>query len=247
MSAPIPAGTKGGHTAPNGTPPECARCGARHMAVCGALETHEFPDLAAITRHRAIKSGDVVFEEGDHARHVFTLSAGVLKLYKLLPNGRRLITGFLYPGDFLGLAGNNAYVYGAQAITDGHLCQFEAGAFRALMARHPALKDNLLAKANDELRHAQDQMLLLGRKTPTARLASFLLRLAAANARYDRPTDVVTLPMTREDIADFLGLTIETVSRTFTKLKTDGVIALPNRARVEIKDITELSMMAEDY
>src|SRR5690606_38135761 len=115
-------------------------------------------------------------------------------------------------------------------------CQFESTAFRELMARYPALKDNLLAKANDELRYAQDQMLLLGRKTPTARLASFLLRLAASNVRYDQPANVVTLPMTREDIADYLGLTIETVSRTFTKLKTDGLIELPSRTRIEIND-----------
>jgi len=217
------------------------------LAVCGALEQHEFPELAAITRHRAIKSGEVIFEEGDRVRHVFNVSAGVLKLYKLLPNGRRQITAFLYPGDFLGLAAKTSHAYGAEAITDSHLCQFESTAFRELMARYPALKDNLLAKANDELRYAQDQMLLLGRKTPTARLASFLLRLAASNVRYDQPANVVTLPMTREDIADYLGLTIETVSRTFTKLKTDGLIELPSRTRIEIKDKVALAEIAEDY
>lgn len=228
-------------------PKECIQCDARRLAICGVMQEQEFPDLAAITRHRSVKAGDVIFEEGDAARHLFNLSSGALRIYKLLPNGRRQITGFLFPGDFLGLAGERDYAYGAEAITDSELCQFETTAFRALMERHAALKDDLLARANSELQVAQEQMLLLGRKTPTARLASFLLRLAADNKRRNRPKALLELPMTREDIADYLGLTIETVSRTFTKLKTDGVIALPSRQRVDIRRFDSLQDMADDY
>jgi CRP/FNR family transcriptional regulator len=101
--------------------------------------------------------------------------------------------------------------------------------------------------ANDELIVAQEQMLLLGRKTPSEKLASFLVRLSRNNQKWQRPASPIHLSMTREDISDYLGLTIETVSRTFTKLKNQGIIALPERNHVTLVDMEKLEVLAETY
>ncbi len=173
---------------------------------------------------RRLNAGETLFYEGDPAQHVFTITEGTLKLYKLLSDGRRQITGFLLPGDFLGLASSASYVSSAEAVTPLTICRFPRRQFMQLLEELPQLEKELLARASSELAEAQDRMLLLGRKTARERLASFLLRLA--DRRRPCAPETIALSMSRADIADYLGLTIETVSRTFTSLKTDGIIGL---------------------
>lgn len=229
-----------------GTLDYCVQCPVRHRAICSVLEDRELAALAAITRHRAVSPGSTIFEEGDPADHLFNVSAGTVRIYKMLPDGRRQITGFLFPGDFLGLAGRENYAYGAEAVTAAQLCRFGKKDFQDLTARYPQLCARLFDRANDDLSTAQEQMLLLGRKSPQEKLASFLLRIWHTAKRWDRPGTTITLDMNREDIADYLGLTVETISRTFTRLKTRGIIALPSRNRVEIRDPDALADMAEE-
>jgi CRP/FNR family transcriptional regulator len=217
------------------------------MAVCSALGIPELAELEAITIHKNYSAGNGLFEEGDPAKYLYNVSSGTIRLYKILPNGRRQITGFLFQGDFLGLASNDTYSYGAEAVDDVSVCQFKAGSLRDLMEGHPELRARLLEMANDELIVAQEQMLLLGRKTPLEKLASFLVRLSRNNEKWLRPASPVMLSMTREDISDYLGLTIETVSRSFTKLKNQGIIALPERNRIDLVDLEQLEELAETY
>ncbi len=185
-------------------------------------------------------AGETVFAEGDDADSVYEVVSGMVRLYKLLPDGRRLITGFLSAGHLMGLAPEGVCVYTAEALTEVTLCRYKRTAFERLIDEVPGFAKRLLAATSHELRAAQDQMLLLGRKAASEKLASFLIMLA----EQQEDEDEIDVPMTRSDIADYLGLTIETVSRTLTKLRQDGLIALPNPTRIEILDREQLEDLA---
>jgi CRP/FNR family transcriptional regulator len=220
----------------------CEDCEVRGIAVCGALSADELPRLAAIAARRQVEAGQTLFEEGEPAEDVFTLTSGMVKLYKLMSDGRRQITGFLIPGDFLGLAFGRTYVYGAEAVVDSTLCRFRRPAFLALLEDFPSLEKSLLGRTSTELAAAQEQILLLGRKTARERVATFLLGLSRRQQVGNRGS--LRLPMSRVDIADFVGLTIETVSRTLSLLRRDGVIELPDTHRVTIASLSRLQQLA---
>lgn len=212
----------------------CSHCDIREISVCGVLEPAELERLRAILSTQHYEPGQIVIREGDAADSLFNVVSGTVRLYKLLPDGRRQITGFLLPGDFLGIALNDLYAYTAEAVDMVHLCRFPRRRLEALMAEMPTLEHSLLGRAAGEIVLAQDQMLLLGRKTARERVASFLLMMAEREGRAGRRTDHIDLAMTRSDIADFLGLTTETVSRTLSQLKQDGLIGIVGRARIEL-------------
>ena len=198
--------------------------------------------LAAISSLQRKAPGEILFGEGDELTSVYEIVRGMLRLVKLLPDGRRQITGFLSAGHLLGLAPEGVSVYTAEAVTEVTLCRYGRAAFERLIDEVPGFAKRLLAATSHELRVAQEQMLLLGRKTATEKVASFLLLIANEQAGND--VQEMDLPMTRCDIADYLGLTIETVSRTLTKLKQDGLIALPSPTRIEFRDRDQLKELA---
>lgn len=226
--------------APQPAPHACTRCDVRRQSVCSVLQERELEAFASIVHNKRIAAGETIVAEGDEAGHFYNIVSGAARLVKLLPNGRRQIIGFLYPGDFLGLGTRDTYHYSAEALAETTLCQFDDKSFQSFLERCPDLRAELLERAGSELTVAQEQMLLLGRKTPTERLASFLLRLKPWD------DDSLHLAMTRQDIADYLGLTIETVSRTFSRFKADGLIDLPSRAQVVIRDRDRLEEIAEE-
>jgi CRP/FNR family transcriptional regulator len=189
--------------------------------------------------------GRPVVSEGEPADHVFNVISGWLKVFKLLSDGRRQITGFLAPGDFLGLTHNDTYAYSAEAVTPVGLCRFPRKKLEALLEELPDLEHRLLSRASHEIAAAQDQMLLLGRKTATEKIASFLLLLSRRAADRGQPENPIELPMSRNDIGDFLGLTTETVSRTVTQLKTKQVIKLLEGHRVQLTDVDRLRRLSE--
>ena len=191
---------------------------------------------------RPIAAGRMLFEEGDPAEHVFTITAGMIKLYKLLSDGRRQIVGFLVPGDFLGLAFGRTYVYGAEAVVPTSTCRFGRHQFLALLDECPTLEKEILTRTATELAAAQEQMLLLGRKTARERVASFILALALRRRiEAGRPFE---LAMSRADIADYLGLTVETVSRTLSLLGRDGLIELAETRTLVIRNEAALARVA---
>jgi CRP/FNR family transcriptional regulator len=220
---------------------------AANIAVAGRAVSRSFGGqatghLMAISSLQKKAPGETLFAEGDEADSVYEVVQGTLRLYKLLPDGRRLITGFLSAGHLLGLAPEGVCVYTAEAITNVTLCRYKRAAFERLIDEVPGFARRLLAVTSHELRAAQDRMLLLGRKTATEKVASFLLLMAERHG--NEGADEIDVPMTRSDIADYLGLTIETVSRTLTKLKQDGLIALASSARIELLDRHRLDELA---
>lgn len=198
--------------------------------------------VAAIGSLQRKAAGDILFSEGEQRNSVYEIVSGMLRLYKLLPDGRRQITGFLTAGHLLGLAPEGICVYTAEAVTEVTVCRYGRAAFERLIDEAPGFAKRLLAVTSHELRAAQDQMLLLGRKTAVEKVASFLLMIA--EAQESEGSEPVEVPMTRSDIADYLGLTIETVSRTLTKLRQDGLISLPAPTKIEIRDRGELEQLA---
>lgn len=223
----------------------CATCGARAFSVCSSLGVDDLAGLDAIAERVSLKSGEALIRQGEPAVHLFNITSGSVRVYKLLPDGRRQITGFLFAGDFVGLATGQDYAFSAEAIEDATLCRFKKSDYRALIRERPALETALLERATHELATAQNQMLLLGRKTAQERIASFLLDLPERDPI--RPTEAghIRVPMTRAEMADYLGLTIETVSRGLTKLKTAGVIRLLSLNEMQVDRPERLRAIAE--
>ena len=223
----------------------CASCGARPLGVCADLKGHELQSMACASESVSAQPGQALFHEGDPNPYVFNVVDGALKLFRLLPDLRRQITGFLFQGDFLGLGGRGASSFTAEALTPLNACRFRRGDFDQLLNALPALEHRLVALAGDELMAAQEQIVLLGRKTARERLASFLTRLSERQVQLGGPEGQVHLPMTRLDIADYLGLTIETVSRVFTQFKTSGLIRLLPGNDVALPDPAALKALGE--
>lgn len=189
-----------------------------------------------------VAAGTIVFAEGDVADSVFEVVSGTLRLHKVMVDGRRQVTGFVSGGRLLGVAQSGEYLCTAEAVTPVVLRRHPRAAFERRIDAEPGLARRILAEMCNDLRRAQDQMLLLGRKSAVEKVASFLLSLAAdEDGDY---ADSIDLPMSRTDIADYLGLTTETVSRTFTKLRNDGLIALPCPVSVEFLDLDQLEDLA---
>ena len=223
----------------------CDGCGARPLSVCGSIDDADLGRLDALAEHVALTPGQALIREGDEAKHVFNITSGSVRVYKLLPDGRRQITGFLFAGDFLGLATGQTYVFSAEAIEPATACRFRKSDYRTLIRETPALEAALLDRATHELAAAQNQMLLLGRKTALERIATFLLDLPGHDPARATTEGLVRLPMTRSEIADYLGLTIETVSRVLTKLKTSGVIRLISLTELQIENAERLKALAD--
>ena len=223
----------------------CARCDARPFSVCNAIGDDDLGVLAAAAVAVEVGAGTTFIAEGQPASGFFNITRGTAKLFKLLPDGRRQITGFAGVGHFLGLAVSDTFAFSAEAIEPVRLCRFSRPKLRALLDDFPAMEKRLLEVASNELVAAQEQMLLLGRKTARERLASFLVMQSRQGGPCRAPRTRFPLPMTRGDIADYLGLTIETVSRTLTKFRVEGLIDLPAQSDLVIRIPAALERLAD--
>ena len=226
--------------------PPCRNCDVvRELAFCADLSHDEIKRLATVRCHAHLPANFTVFREGDPADHIYSIANGAVKLYKLLPDGRRQIIGFLFSGDMFGLGLDGGYVYTAETVSPSQLCRFTHRKLDALLGDIPRLERKLFSMTVKDLVAAQEQMLLLGRKTAREKVATFLLKLSGKAMEQGLPATPIALPMSRADIADYLGLTIETVSRTFTQLKREGVIGLPASGHVLMADEAALRDLAE--
>jgi len=225
----------------------CAACVVRGMTICAPLDNQELAQVSALMTSVELTAGEPLFDEGEDAGNVYNVTSGTLKVYKLLPDGRRQVTGFLFAGDFLGLAKQETYAFSAEAVTPCLLCRFSRPKLEDLMQRMPKIEQRLLGIASNELVAAQEQMLLLGRKTAREKIASFLLMLSKRARQRGQADDPVLVPMSRTDIGDYLGLTTETVSRTFTQLKQDGIIQLLPNHQVKLAKREELEEIAGGF
>ena len=199
------------------------------------------PAIAVVTEAPA---GRTFIEEGEPADAFFNITAGSAKLFKVLPDGRRQITGLVGVGHFLGIAVSDTYAFSAEALGAVRYCRFSRTRLRALLDDFPLMEKRLLEVAANELVAAQEQILLLGRKTARERLASFLLLQSRQGLPCGHSRRRFTLPMHRSDIADYLGLTIETVSRTLTRLRGERLIGLISLNELVILDQPALERLA---
>lgn len=224
----------------------CRGCEVRSKAVCKVLDCRDLAQLKNLGWTLNLAPGQTLFHEGDPLSRVFTLTRGTVKLYKILSDGRRHVVGFAHPGDFLGISVDDEHAFSAEALEDAQLCWFPRSRFDDFIAAHSPMRSELYRLAAHDLAAAQQQLVLLGRKTALERLATFLLGLAnRAEQVTGKPAALVRLPMSRSDIADFLGLTKETVSRVLSALRRQRVIRLQEVDKVEILDREALARLAE--
>jgi CRP/FNR family transcriptional regulator len=223
----------------------CEACSARETSICHVLPHPELRRLADSAAVSSYTSGEILVFEGQAANHVFNITEGVVMLFKLLSDGRRQVLGFLFKGDFLGLTGGADYSFSVQALTHVQVCRFPKPSFHRLLLETPRLEEELLSRASDELISARAHLTLLGRKTAIERVSSFLLYMADRDARLGGAPNLAFLPMTRADMADYLGLTTETVSRVISAFKRQGTIQLLAHGGVRLLQPERLKAMAE--
>ncbi|MGE0846336.1 MAG: Crp/Fnr family transcriptional regulator [Flavobacteriaceae bacterium] len=221
----------------------CRSCEARHNGVCGALTPEQLAQLARHTTRRAFAAGTELRREGDSVTHYSNVLSGVVKLSKLLEDGRQQIVGLQFAPDFVGRPFARNESLAAEAATEVSLCSFPKAALEQMLGESPQMEHRLHGQALDELDEARNWMLTLGRKTASERLASFFL-LVALNIDPEHETAdgpiAIELPLKRADIADYLGLTIETVSRRITDMRKNGLIEFDDPRRIVIPDIDAL-------
>lgn len=218
--------------------------------MCARCEPDELIRLDEIKYYRSFEAGQTVVWAGDRMDFVASVVTGVATLTQTMEDGRTQMVGLLLPSDFVGRPGRDMAPYNVTATTDLMMCCFRKKPFESLMGTTPHVAQRLLEMTLDELDAAREWMLLLGRKTAREKIASLLSiiarRDASLNLRPTRGKMAFELPLTREAMADYLGLTLETVSRQMSALKRDGVVELEGKRRIVIPDFDRLSEEAGD-
>ncbi len=230
--------------------PRCSDCAIRERAVCAYCGPTELAVLDAIKSYRTFEPGEEIAAMGEETDFLGSVVTGVVSLSQGMEDGRRQMVGLLFAGDFIGRPLRATAPFDAVAVSKVKLCIFMRSRFESLLRHTPDLERRLLEMALDELDAARDWMVLLGRKTAREKIASFISLCARRAAALHRavPQDgaVLDLPLTREQIADYLGLTIETVSRQVSALKKEGIIDLVDSRTLNLPDIDRLRRAAGD-
>jgi CRP-like cAMP-binding protein len=233
-SAPTSAGAYRHHFAPS-------RSGA--AAAPATLTDH----LMHIREHGAsmhFVRNETIFNQDDPAEQICRIVSGTVRLCRYMPDGRRYILDFLLPGDLMGLVESPDLPVSAEAVNEVTLVAFPRICFDRMAETNPAVRAQLLCHLSANLQTAQQHLFVLGCQKSRERVASFLLRLAD---RTDLACgDRLDLPMSRQDIADHLGLTIETISRTITALRSEGIVLIPNTSQIVLRDIAALRVLAAE-
>ena len=235
---------------PKMAPQECGDCPIRHRAVCSRCEADELVRLEEMKYYRSFQAGQTVIWSGDRMDFVASVVTGIATLTQTMEDGRRQMVGLLLPSDFVGRPGRTMAPYDVTATTDLVMCCFRKKPFEEMMAATPHVAQRLLEMTLDELDAAREWMLLLGRKTAREKIASLLTIIARRDTglKQKATKGAVTfdLPLTREEMADYLGLTLETVSRQMSALKRDGVIELGDKRHIVVPNFHALSNQTGD-
>lgn len=232
----------------------CDECGVRDRALCASLGDDELVTLGRLGVQRRLARGDTLIRAGDPPLVCANLQSGVMKIATLTPAGTESIVGLLYPGDFIGRPFATANEHDVIALTDVELCVFPRAMFERVLADHQRMEHLLLQRTLAELDRARRWLTRMGRATAAARVAGFLddmgRRLAIPDCQRSggvAQSMAYDLPLSRGEIADLLGLTIETVSRQMTRLRAAGIIGLPGGRGIVINDPSALAAAAEEY
>lgn len=223
----------------------CDSCVVRTHAMCSILDDREREEFARLGRQMAVPTGQTLMWEGTDSMVVANVVSGALKLSTSVQDGREQIVGVVYPSDFIGRPFGKTSPHSVTALSDARLCVFPRGAFDTFARSHPDLEHRLLRRTLDELDRARGWMLLLGRASAREKVATFIRDVAERLATEgDAPLGQFELPLSRQQIADILGLTIQTVCRQLTAMKRAGVIDLIGRRAVAILDPEQLENLA---
>jgi CRP/FNR family transcriptional regulator len=232
---------------------QCSDCGVRDKALCGSLNDAELVSMAKLGVQRRLGRGDTLVRADDPPLVCANLQAGVMKVSTVTSGGSEAIVGLLYPGDFIGRPFAESDEHDVVALTDVELCVFPRAAFERALTEHRQMEQKLLQRTLAELDRARRWLMRMGRATATARVAGFLddmqRRLATNDCQRGSggaSAAAFELPLSRGEIADLLGLTIETVSRQMTRLRAAGIIDLPGGRAVIIRDTAALAEAAEE-
>jgi len=228
-------------------PELCQECEARHKGICGALQPDELAELSKISKQKSFASGLTLVADEEEFPYFANVLDGVVKLSKTLPDGRQQIVGLQFAPDFMGRPFQSESHLSVETASPVKLCTIPRKGFEKMLADIPELQQRLFRQTLVELDESREWQVALGRKTAGEKVASFLHMIA----RHITSTGDVEiamsfdLPLTRADMADFLGLTIETVSRQLSKLKKQGVIAISHTRHVEILDLERLEKFSQ--
>lgn len=221
-----------------------------HVAILEEFATQtnvaaraELPDHAS--RSRELGTHEPLFLEGDDARSVFEILSGAVCCFRVLADGRRQVISFAYPGDVIGLEHSDWYQYSCEATCPSEIRLIAKDNLFREANMNPDIGRRMLERSGDQTMRMLDHFVLLGRKSALEKVASFLLALTRRHADEDALTARITLPMTRADIADYLGITNETVSRCLTKLRLRGIIEIPMPQTILVRDIDALEELGE--
>ncbi|MGN6357313.1 MAG: Crp/Fnr family transcriptional regulator [Novosphingobium sp.] len=225
----------------------CTNCSVRERAICQSLCESDLETMSQMGRRHTVAPGEALMWQGDEEMVVGNVIEGVLKLSAATADGREQTLGIVYPSDFIGRPFGRTSSHSVVALSEAKVCTFPRSSFDRFAEEHPDLEHKLLQRTLTELDRSRQWMVLLGRKSAGERLAAFLLDMTDRLGAEDAEGNIrFELPFGRQDIADLLGLTIETVSRQITKLREEGVIATPDRRGVVVLDRDWLSDFAGD-
>ncbi|MDE2446751.1 MAG: Crp/Fnr family transcriptional regulator [Alphaproteobacteria bacterium] len=226
----------------------CQACEARHRGICGVLTPSQLVTLSKHTTKQVVSPEQQIAFEGETTKRFANILHGVVKLSKLTADGRQQIVGLQFAPDFMGRPFSKENDYAVEAATEVRLCSFPRSTLEQLTTESPELEHRLHQQTLKELGEAREWMLTLGRKSASERVASFLHFIAMhinPEVSHTHGSQQFEIPLKRSDIADFLGLTIETVSRQFTRMRQAGVIKISNNRTIEIPDMAKLAALTE--
>lgn len=225
---------------------KCGACPIRHRAICARCDTDELALLEEMKSYITIPAGQPILWRGDDLTHFASVVAGIASLSRTLEDGRTQVVGLLLPSDFIGRPGRETVEFDVTAVTEVTLCRFKRRPFEDLVERVPHISQRMLEMALDELNAAREWMVLLGRKSAKEKIATFLEMIVRRNTVPTRAAQSHELPLTREEIGNFLGLTLETISRQLSALKREGVLEFSDRRHFVVTDMEALHLASGD-
>jgi CRP/FNR family transcriptional regulator, nitrogen fixation regulation protein len=218
---------------------------SRAPAALLAAQMVQQEDAAALKRLATtirVAGGETIVNEGDAVHHVYRVISGTVRLCKHTADGRRQIAAFRLAGEYFGLTEDGEYSSSAEAVSDVVLASYAQRQLDALAAQRPGIRTHVLRAVSQRMDELQDHIVMLGRRTAMERVAGLLLILAKRTGSED--DDLFDVPVSRHDMADYLGLTIETVCRAISDLKRNGIIAAPKLHQFQLRDAAALSRLA---
>lgn len=224
----------------------CSDCRLNSICLPIALEAQDIERLdEIIQRSKPLRKGEHIYREGDNFGTVYAVRSGAVKAYKITGDGKELVTGFYFPGELLGVDGisKNSHVVSAKALETSAICEIPFKRLEELSTKLPSLQRHFFRLMSQEITQDQELITLLSKNSADQRVAALLLSISTRSAKLKRSATAFRLPMSRTDIGNYLGLTVETVSRIFSRFQKSGLLEVENK-EIRILDIDEIRTLA---